>query len=392
MNSFKNLKERAFQFKDKAKEKGQFLANQFEDVAKNIGGGIAISTKRAFVGASVLAALESCGIDTTGGAEFDWDAGGQGGVAGAAGKGGETLKGGQAGMEQKGGNSGVAGMSGKGGVSGMAGKAGEAGFAGMSGKSGQGGIAGMENGGQGGIAGTAGEGGVAGKGGAAGTMNVAGNSGASGKGGFAGMEMAGNAGAAGTMNVAGNSGTGGMAGIAGMNNGGSAGMENGGNGGVSGTAGEGGAAGEAGQAGAAGEAGAAGMAGAAGGPSCPTNGNLVFSGETCYEYDVYSGGVLQAPPQASDPDAMCVSTDCSVNVIPGDLVVFWNSTNTFAFTGPVNSVVCKCSTYSQPPHKSEIVDELNANPAPTTATDLGSGQSHKFTIAGCGPVSCMIKE
>jgi len=129
-----------------------------------------------------------------------------------------------------------------------------------------------------------------------------------------------------------------------------------------------------------------------GGSTCPTDGNLLFTGESCYEYEVYRGGIFLPPPQASTPDAACVDTDCSVNTVSGDIVVFWNSTKTFSFTGPVNNVVCECSSYSAAPQKAEVVLELNTAPAPTTATDLGSGQNHTYTINGCGPVSCMINE
>jgi len=135
--------------------------------------------------------------------------------------------------------------------------------------------------------------------------------------------------------------------------------------------------------------------GGAGGsaPTCPTNGNLLFTGNSCYEYQVYSGGVFQPPPQASDPDAMCESSDCSVNVIPGDLVLYWSSMNTLKFTGNVNSVECKCSAFVVPPQKAGIVVELNAQPAPTTMSDSGSGQNHQYVVAACGgAISCQIHE
>jgi len=131
-----------------------------------------------------------------------------------------------------------------------------------------------------------------------------------------------------------------------------------------------------------------------GGPTCPTNGNLLFTGESCYEYEVYRGGVFLPPPQASDPDATCVSTDCSVDEQAGDKVLVWNSTNTVSFDGnDPSSVDCKCSTYSLPPQKASIVVELNTAPLPTTITNSGSGLNHKYVVSTCpGAVACMINE
>jgi len=269
-------------------------------------------------------------------------------------------------------------------------------------------------GGTGGATSSSGNSGSSGTGGA--TTSVGGASGSMSSSGSGGMITSSTGGAGGmssstggTMSTGGASsstggtssstGGGGAGGTSSATGGGGTGASTSSTGGTSSSTGGGGTGGTSSSSGGGGTGGTSsstgggGTGGDAGGPSCPTNGNVLFTGNSCYEYQVYRGGMFLPPPEASEPDAACESMDCSVSTIPGDIVLVWNKTNTLKFHGNVNNVVCKCSAFAQPPQKAGIIVELNAAPAATTISDTGSGQDHKYVVAACaGAIVCMVNE